>query len=380
LLALLMAFQVFGKETPLASQASLESELWMNESRSMYEQPPFRYRIVFRAMVDGATLLLGEGQSTAKGGPDLYIAFVAVSVAAWFLALAGLRALLRTVGLEGWRLALGLLAFTSAFPVVQSYGYPTHTREDPLAYACIAWGLALWLQGRWLPFLVVAMLGVATRETLLTLGVVHVVGGPWKGVVRRVLTVAPLGLVILGIRMSLGWEDHPLELGREVNMLSWKENAAGVVFAFGWMWPAAIQGLLGARMWERGSPMDRLQQTWRWVLPLTIGSVVFAGILRESRLLFLVAPWVIAFAIPMATKARSDDACRRAFFTGSALLAGCVAIAWSMGRDPHVIPGVHLGVYSRWSWPLLIARHAAACVWAWRPRRASDPAPRELSA
>jgi hypothetical protein len=375
LLALVFAAEVWGRAGAVSSPARLEEELWIGQPglQPMYDQPPFRYRVLFRTVVDAVTAALGGGeQGYTHGGPVFWQAFLLVSAAAWLLALAGVRALLHTVGLRGWQAALGAIAFAAAFPVVHAYGFPTHTREDPLAYACMTWGLVFWLRGALTPFVLTAMVGVATRETLLTLAVVHVVTGPWRELWRRLLQVAPIALVAIAVRLGLGWERHSLASSLD-NLQSWKETALCTTLALGCLWPHALHAL-SARAPAAEPLPRRLQHTWRFVLPLTLVSVLVGGIVREMRLLFLIAPWAIVFATRGAVAARTDRQCRTATLVGAALLAGAIVWPWWRGDAAWAGGDGATAVYGRPSWLLLAAWHAAAAAWALWPRRGATTA------
>lgn len=369
LLALAFCAEVWGDTSAVSSPARLEEELWIGQPgmQPMYDQPPFRYRLLFRAVVDAVTAALGGGeQGFTRGGPVFWQAFLLASAVAWLLALAGVRALLHTVGLRGWQLAVGAIAFVAAFPVVHAYGFPTHTREDPLAYACMAWGLVFWLRGALVPFVLTAMVGVATRETLLTLAIVHVVNGPAPQRWRRLLHIAPIVAVVIAVRLGMGWRRHSLASSLD-NLQSWKETVLCLGLAFGCLWPHALQAL-DARA-PAAEPLRRLQGTWRLVLPLTLASVLVGGIMREMRLMFLVAPWALVFATCGAVAGRSERQCRAAVLVGALLLVAAIAVPWWRGDAAWAGGDGAVAVYARPSWLLLAMWHAAAVAWAFWPRR-----------
>lgn len=369
LLGLALCAEVWGRAGAVSSPARLEEELWIRQPglQPMYDQPPFRYRILFRTVVDAVTAALGGGeQGYTHGGPVFWQAFLLVSVVAWLLALAGVRALLQTVGLRGWQTALGAIAFVAAFPVIQAYGFPTHTREDPLAYACMAWGLVFWLRGALLPFVLTAMVGVATRETLLTLAIVHVVNGPLRELWRRLLHTAPIALVAVAVRLGMGWERHSLASSLD-NLHSWKETVLCTVLAFGCLWPHALLALR-ARVPAVEPLSRRLQDTWRIVLPLTLASVLVGGIMREMRLMFLIAPWALVFATRGAAAGRTERQCRTATLVGAAALIAGIVAPWWWGDTAWVGGDGALAVYGRPSWLLLAAWHVGAAGWAFWPR------------
>lgn len=374
LLALVLCAEVWGRASAVSSPAQLEEELWVGQPglQPMYDQPPFRYRILFRALVGAVTAALGGGeqgfeQGFTHGGPVFWQAFLLVSAVAWLLALAGVRALLHTVGLRGWQLAAGAIAFVAAFPVVHAYGFPTHTREDPLAYACMAWGLVFWLRGALGPFMLTAMVGVATRETLLTLAIVHVGSGSSQPLWRRLLHIAPIVLVAVAVRLGMGWERHSLASSLD-NLQSWKETVLCLVLAFGCLWPHALQAL-NARAGTAEPLLRRLQDTWRIVLPITLASVLVGGIMREMRLMFLIAPWALVFATRGAVAGRTERQCRRAVLVGAGALVVALVVPW-WRSDAAWGGGDGAGaVYGRPSWVLLAVWHSAAVAWACWPRR-----------
>lgn len=370
LLALAFCAEVWGRASAVSSPARLEEELWIGQPglQPMYDQPPFRYRVLFRVIVDAGTAALGGGeQGFAHGGPVFWQVFLLASAVAWLLALAGVRALLRTVGLRGWQTAVGAIAFVAAFPVIHAYGFPTHTREDPLAYACMTWGLVFWLRGALVPFVLTAMVGVATRETLLTLAIVHVVSGPAPQRWGRLLHIAPIVLVAIAVRLGMGWERHSLASSLD-NLQSWKETVLCLALAFGCLWPHALQAL-NARAPAAEPLLRRLQDTWRIVLPLTLLSVLVGGIMREMRLMFLIAPWALVFATRGAVLGRTERQCRSAVLVGAGALVAALVVPW-WRSDAAWAGGDGAGaVYGRPSWLLLAAWHGAAVAWACWPRR-----------
>ncbi|MBL9077794.1 MAG: hypothetical protein JNL08_09830 [Planctomycetes bacterium] len=371
LLAAWFVAEVASGTSVVSSPQQLDEQLWIGVDglEPMYSEPPFRYRVLFRSIVEVVALVLGgPAHASTVGGREFWLAFLLVSAAAWGAALAALRWLLREVGFTGWQLTLGLLAFVSAFPVVHAYGFPTATREDPLGYACLAAGLVFWLRRQVVPFVLVAMAGVATRETLLTLPIVWIVVGPWRGIGVRALQMLPVAATVVGVRLFLSFELYSLANSLD-NVLSWKETLLCSLLAFGWMTPPAVRALAARPIAPEHAPLERLHRAWRLVLPVTIATVLVGGIVREMRLLFLVAPWPIVFALLRATLDRSQSACRTAALGGALLLLPVLTLPCWLGEDPPVLTGGALDVYGRTTWLLLLAWHVGAAAWAYWPRR-----------
>lgn len=270
------------------------------------EIPPFKFRIVFRGIVDGLAELLSpiEGRTLRVYWSALVLVAVGSIVfavaAAWhFLMAAGVRsAPVRYAALGLW---FCMPPFHHAFVI------PTQTKEDFLAYGIMLAGLTAMLQARFAWVVVWSVVGVATRETLLLLPVVLVLGTTAS--VRTKVAGCVAGIVtFVGLRAFLGHGGH--EIVRA-------ENFHGVlipvalffVFGFGWLLVGSRFGIArmradvdtildsqrsGAGGWTAG---ERLDASFVPVAMLLLALHVFAARIAEIRISFLLAPWVVLAAV-----------------------------------------------------------------------------------
>src|SRR5262249_22559123 len=127
----------------LASPAVLGAELHAPAdapaSWGLGEEAPYSYRWLFRAGV----LAVARAVPAARTREGVYILFIIASAASLLLAALVVDRLLRDLGHFAAHARLGTSLFVLGFPVLFAYDFPIHTREDLLAYACVALELVL---------------------------------------------------------------------------------------------------------------------------------------------------------------------------------------------------------------------------------------------
>ena len=252
LLALAFSFQMFAMETPVSSPEDLEHELLLDEpgAEPLYARPPFKYRYGFQALVDGGSWILGGSKETfVTGGERFWLSFVLVSLACWMLALAGITRLMRLLELTANQVFFGQLAFITAFPMIHAYGYPCHTREDPLAYALVAFGLCSWIQKRYLWLLSLSVAAAATREPTLVLAGSFFLLGKTTAAWRAGILAASIGAALM-VRLVMGFEVHDIGRGAaRVWSRMAEETTLCVVLSLSWMWVTFFLVLIDRRLW-----------------------------------------------------------------------------------------------------------------------------------
>lgn len=300
--------------------------------------PPFKYRVVFRGLVEGLASLLSlvGGRTLPVYWTALVVGTIAsivfAVVAAWrFLAVAGVRsACVRYAALGMW---FCMPPFHNAFVI------PTQTKEDFLAYGMMFAGLAALLQSRfrWVVFWTVV--GVATRETMLLLSVVMVLGSAASPKMKVISFVSGLATLV-GVRAIQGFGGH--ELIRP-------ENFHGVlipvalfcVFGFGWLLvgarlaPARLRADLGAVLDSirsrtgGGSPCERFEASFVPVAVLLLSLHVLAARIAEIRISFLLAPWLVLAAGRWLAGRTEGRRWFRSVVGGGVMMFVVVGLEWS---------------------------------------------------
>lgn len=219
----------------LVSQAELAKELTIQRGVPLphYTLPPFRYRLLFRSMVDAVqaplSALLGSPQPgevssltrVSMASPPslaLYVGWLLVSAATFVLAPVTLWLFLRQLGFSIPCAFLGAVLWLLTPPALFAFVRPVHTRDDMLAQSLLTLGLVGMFAGYYWVVAVCTVLGVLTRESLLLLPIVSFF---WRGFSLwhsgGLLTVGIVTAV--AVRWILPWDSYPaIEWGLQYNL------------------------------------------------------------------------------------------------------------------------------------------------------------------
>lgn len=331
--------QVFGNGA-LSSPEALFAELHADEAEPLEkpwgigEELPYRYRPLYRAVV-----LAVYDQLPHEGPEAFYGLFVTAGAITLLLAALIFDWYLREIGFSGKQALWGTALFLFGFPVLFSYDMPIHTREDFLGYAWIT--LTLIAVARDRPWAVVALgvVGVSIRETCL-LGVL-----PYFLVSKRPrwqqgLAYAIPGAAWLALRVvrSTGVSYPYWQISSEPTLAFPLEAALYLFACFGCLWVAA-----GVRLRDRDAPRHPLLGTWVVLLAfaLTASTGWTMGMIRENRITYILAPFVIPLALAFfdSPRGRRIARCPQAWIAGAVVLGlGLAGLAWLRDDPRRVIP------------------------------------------
>ena len=316
----------------IASRTNLARELTISRSvpEPHYAVPPFKYRVLFRLLVDSlsgpASLVWGPpgpGEAVSMAAVSvtslpsraLYAAWLLASAAAFLTALLAFKDLLLELGFtEPWAF-LGSILWLLSPPAFFAYIFPVHTRDDMLAHLFLVLGVRGILAGRYGVVVACTVLGVLTRETLMILPVACFFWRPFRW--GRCLSLLGLGAAIfLATRLVLGWELYDaLEEGVAYNLRWPLEAVTGLWLVFGVVWCPAALAFLSWVVWRRSGALDgwcspadtgaaEIRARWAFVyasiVPVSLvmlGMHTVLGRLRETRISFHLAPWIIAVGL-----------------------------------------------------------------------------------
>jgi hypothetical protein len=390
----------------IASRDALSKELTVVRSQPEphYAQAPFRYRVLFRLIVDalaGAAALVSlpgappevssfvEVSALAPPSWVLYASWLSVSLVCLLSVPLLMRLLLRQLGFsEAWAL-LGAVFWLLSPPSYFAYIFPVHTRDDMLAQVFLILGLIGILTERLWLVVVCTVLGVLTRETLMVLPLVSLF---WPRLAwgHRLGLVAAGACTLVVVRLVLGWETYPaLAWGLEYNARHPVEGVTGVWLVFSWLWYPAVRGVLAGI--RRSAPRadtgpgqgdtptksaDAEVAARRSFMVFSaipaslvlLGSQVLFARLREIRISFLLAPWVIAASLDwLQSRPRREGAPARPLRRFDVLgLGACLWIGVTL--SVYMLPRIYrrLGAFGEPPWSgLLLAHGLLLAVVAW---------------
>ena len=264
---------------------------------NLAEKAPFKYRVLFPAIVKGSWLLIDPDQQDNASFILVYqswsLLFLISSVLAFFF-------LLKSLGFnEMWSLA-GTLLFMMCPPVLLAYTLPVHTREDTLGYTLVCMGLLCLFEKRIFLFLLISVISVFCRETMLILPFVFVFFLPYKNFwYRAFLAVIPVA-VWISLRLILGDGGYDMWEGFRWNI----HNPAQVIgfsfITFHFLWGLFFYGIYRKPDLIRKRAtlaMQFMYHSATAVFTLVILTTFLGGIFNEIRLLFLLSPWIIGISL-----------------------------------------------------------------------------------
>jgi hypothetical protein len=361
LVVLALALQVGLSNGLLESSATLWRELAWSHS-TPWEQglsAPDCYRPLFRALVLAATGLVTDVEAPPELQRDVsYGVFVALTGMSLLAAAASFDLLLGRLGFGGRERLAGTALLLLGFPVLFSHDLPVNVRQDFATWALLALTLAAVAGDRPLVAGLIASVGVACHEACL-LGVL-----PLALVSRRprrevaaafALPIAAFVLIRLVVQPA---EPEPSLLARvdEATLPLRLKPLEALLFAFatfGVLWAAA-----GLRLLDRTPPRHPL------LAPRVVGVCAVAvvgfgwtlGAVREARIAYLLAPFVVPLALDLVRTGRlARLRPSPAIAAGLVALAlGAAAVLWARGDITRVLwlrgdPAPGEPVETRWT-------------------------------
>jgi hypothetical protein len=259
---------------------------------------PFKYRLLFHFAIDRLADAIAAVRPHDPPASVYFLALGTVSAASFVLAGLALARLLRVLGFRSLDQSLGVALFLLLPAVHNAYVYPTCTKEDFLAYAIFWEGLTALLGGASNRFVLLTLLGAATRETLLIL--------PLLGLLRAdTRRKAAIGLALaigiqIAIRYFMGLERYAvLKIGLLFNAAHPLTSLLGAFLVLGGTWvPIVAYAKRAGRVGGSEAPALAARATFaRWFLPVALLLFLnqfLLGRMNEIRISFLLAPWGIA--------------------------------------------------------------------------------------
>lgn len=253
-----------------------------------------KYRALFRLIVRGTWSALYP-PSDAWG---FYVVFVTWSFLLFLCALVAFFYYLRILEFDQQTSFVGCLLFLISPPVLLAYKYPVYTREDVLAYFLLVVGLIAAFRSKAFLVSVISAAAALTRETTLILPLTYFLTAqePWR---KRILVWTLPILAFVGIRSVWGFVVGNSFESSILNFRTPGETLAFLFCVFGVLW---LPYLLGLRdHWQRGVTANHawqvLTSSGLIVLTLLIAATLTIARAREIRILFLIFPWAIPFAL-----------------------------------------------------------------------------------
>ena len=193
---------------------------------------------------------------------------------------------------------IGGLLFLVSPPVLLAYKYPVYTREDPLAYLLVVVGLIAIFKSKAFLVSLISVAAAWTRETTLIVPLAYLLAAEesWR---KRIFWFALPVLALVGLRFYWGVEfGNSLESGMNNARFPF-ETLAFLFCAFGALW--LPYGVRLSELWRRGD-----FPTYGWKILTASGPIVFVLVVvatltisraRENRIIFILFPWAIPFAL-----------------------------------------------------------------------------------
>lgn len=265
-------------------------------------QAPFKYRLLFPAIVKGSWHMLATHQQDNEAFFIMYkswsLVFLITSVLSFFF-------LIKVTGFDNRWSLLGCSCFLISPPILLAYTLPVHTREDTLAYTLLSLGLICIFQNKIFLFFLISILGIFCRETLLLLPFIFLFFSNYKSFpVRMIMAAIPVGAwVALRISMESGAYD-PWE-GLKWNLHNMEQVIGFSYVTFSFMWFLFFYGIFNKhKLVEKNanSSITFLYRSGLAVFSLIMITTFLGGIFNEIRLLFLIFPWVIILSLHVLYK------------------------------------------------------------------------------
>ena len=265
-------------------------------------QIPYSYRWLFRWIVLHVCALVPGGATVAV----FYAVFIGASAVSLLLAVVLLDRFLRAAGITRENARIGGLLFLAGFPIVFAYNMPIHTREDLLGYAAVALLLILVMRDRPVLLALAGALAVNVRETT-TLGLLPYLFLSRRPFWQRVLAVVPAFIVLRCIRPPPGVSHDGYDYfanGLGVNLNAPSEAFFYMFAAFGVLWVLVPLGFRERRRAGRGGFQDIFGLPGLLAIALAVAVNMSLGMMRECRIVYVAAPFVIGFALEYLTSER----------------------------------------------------------------------------
>jgi hypothetical protein len=383
LCTLVFALNVSVPSSTIHSPQALGDALKLQQSQTLLDEAPFKYRVLFRGVVSFVAWITPGPRQPDGPHFGFYNAWVACSVMFLAAAALSLHALLRTLNFPHGLACLGTCLWLMLPPLLGAYVRPTNTREDVLAYFLLHVGLLAVLLQRPLAVILCTALGVLTRETMLVLPIAHFLFGA-DSRFARASSVATGAMTFFLVRAVIGFEPYAvIERGLGYSLAHPLAAVTGLGLLFGWLWVGLLAfgierraellrrafSQCAAAFWNTRSdeairelgPCDYKRFE---CLLLPVGAIVLAahlllGRLQETRISMLLGPWVVYATLRAFIAAVSRCGWRRCAVTAASVVAlgtGVIVLLRKSGVLTHILAAIapSLGHFASKYWIAVI--------------------------
>lgn len=253
-----------------------------------------RYRVLFQWVVEGVYSAVSPSESSEC----FFATFITLSFLCLAITGVAFHQYAKVLGFSDSSAQFAIALFFLSPPILLAYVFPVHTREDPLAYLLVIFGLVALIRGNRILMVLFSVFGALTRETTLVLSFTYLVAGSGRLRERIVLSaIAPLTL--LATRWWLGVQSYRPFDGATRNVEFPIESVFFLAMVFGVLWPIGVAGYF-----EAIRIRNQLPNSWRVlylsapiVLLLILVTNIALARVREIRIGFMFAPWLLPFAV-----------------------------------------------------------------------------------
>ncbi len=272
----------------LGSYESGDPQEWKSS-----ESPAMRYRLLFKAIIEGTAELLGKDVSDQA----FYGIFVSWSYLLTLGCLIAFFLFLRECGLGTSYSFAGSMFVLVSFPVLFAYNYPVFVKEDILAYLWICIGLLFMARQNYLIVAIISVAAIATRETTAVLPFTLLIMAR-TSLVRRILYILPAIITFFLLRILVGYESYNMLAGFYRNLKLPLESLFFLFMTFGVLWLTAVLGWVELKKDQiRNEAVRIIVDSFPYVLGLMLIVAMLFSILRENRILFIVFPWMMTLSV-----------------------------------------------------------------------------------
>jgi hypothetical protein len=280
----------------LRSPGSLAQELKSPEMSlydySLSKEPPFKYRLLFTAIINTTYAGLTRGDDPLV----FYHTYKFWSLVFYTVSAMTFFWLLSSLGYPKYYPLIGSLIFLALPPMLLAFTLPVHTRDDTLAYSLLFVGLIALIKEKRAAFFVIALVGVLTRETLLLLPLLYLVFVDDNRWMRKILISSLPVLLWLSLRFLFSREGYDVWVGLRWNMANLPQVAGFLLITFNACWLAFLLHLYYYRRDVNevaGRPVEFFYRSAPFTMLVVLVTTFLGGIFNEIRLLYLASPWMI---------------------------------------------------------------------------------------
>ncbi len=316
---------------------------------SIGKEAPFKYRMLHRVVVEGTYSALKQHSDDNDLFFHVYAAYAfffqtfAIFLFYYFLI---------KIDLEHYAL-MGAIIFSLLPAFLLAYNLPVHTREDMMAYSLLLLGLISIVDNRLAPLFIISVLGVLCRETLLIIPFVNLFFNRKQHLAWRLAVAFTAGMTLIGLRFWYGLEHYDFLEGFKWNINNVIQVIGFSYITFGPLWfPFLLSFFLRKNKYE-SKPIGLIYQSSVSVLFLVFVTTFIGAIFNEIRILYLLAPWVIAvgvhyYSIHKKEFTRLMQSRRYRFFAGAGLVV-TILLCYSLSNLMDRIQPSHSVVsYTTW--------------------------------